>query len=228
MARSVFFAPTLFVTMVLISCGGGGSDSDTPAIPASVSISPIDIPSVDGSTPVTFVRVGSQRQFTADVQNIANKSVVWSFVVAPGSTTTWSLDQNGVVTAPAGSPWLSGADLKATAVDGYSGVRYLEASPVLTFRQHSYIDVSTDQLVLEITPEQASNNPRNPLTVYIKSYSIESTSNTTIINSQLVGGNSVYKFNMIRPLANQTCNVALKFIAHDGASYDVSFSYTNR
>lgn len=211
---------------LILGCGGGGNSSNnnstTPK--ATINISPIDI---NGTSPVTFVKVGGTRQFTATVTGITNQTVTWSNLESP---TQWAIDQSGLVKAPGYPPsgyYIQGDDIVAMAADGTKSTRYLESSPDLTLSL-TFLQPTSQGLPVDVSILQDASNGRTNGAEYLKSYTLISTVNTNI--SSVIPPTSPAitptQFVIATPASGQSCTLSLRYYAFDGSIYDVTGSYT--
>jgi hypothetical protein len=98
------------VPVVVNSPDGEGSNTffvDVAApLPVGITISPT----------TTTVRVGRTKQFTAKVQNSANKSVIWKVNgIAGGNSTVGTINSSGIYRAPSSVPTPASVTVSATA-----------------------------------------------------------------------------------------------------------------
>lgn len=113
----------LLSLLLMITCGGGDSNSSPqPTPPAVITISPAGISWPGVSNSVVFVTAKQNRQFSASITGISNTTPTWA-IFEKGSQ--WSVDQTGLVSGPLTGG--QGGDVQVIAADNTYKTQYMQS-----------------------------------------------------------------------------------------------------
>jgi hypothetical protein len=128
----LYTAPAAVPSPATVSIHATSTAVPSAAASATVTITnPPPAVSITISPTNTSVRVGSSRQFTADVQNTSNTRVIWKVNgVAGGSATVGTISSSGTYTAPGAVP--SPASVAVTAASAGDPTKSASATVTIT------------------------------------------------------------------------------------------------